>query len=897
MKTQKQTYHIISHTHWDREWYLTFEKFRYRLVELVDHLLDLLDLDKNFTYFHLDGQTIVIEDYLEIKPDQRERLERYIRDGKILIGPWYEQNDLFLTSAESTVRNLIEGIRTSRSLGGEMKIGYLPDHFGLIGQMPQIFRQVGLQNSVFGRGYDNQKHDSSLIHWRSPDGSEVYGILMTHWYNNAQRLPDKSDQLQHMFSMIQEREHAVMPLPHYLLMNGVDHLEAQENLTAIVAKLRELFGGENEFIQDNLPNYATIISEEMLRRYEDFPIVEGELRDRDDYSILSGVLSSRIYLKQANSECHDLIEKWIEPLSTWCALADLDVYDREWSRFIWKKYMQNHPHDSICGCSQDAVHDHMMDRFASVKETGEELVDRKLNIIINQIENNGFCKRDQKLLVVNTAQLESHSVQKTTINFLEEDQVDDFAIYDEHGKSMAYRISDKRLSRIQVLSPINLPGTLSVMRYDIEWCPIVSALGYATYRVCADVTGQHVSDMKSGLESSAAQHPVLENEHLNVVFHKNGTFDLTDKKTGRILRDLGKIEDSADRGDLYVYTELGTKEIWNKPVEWNSYISNELYQECSYRFEWELPIGLNADFTRRLDETVICKFTVCIRLDRDSEQLKIHMSLENLAKDHRIRIVFPFQDQATIVRAGGQFDVVLRPWDAGKEYSRSCNAYPYWKWVAPVYNDLGVALFSKGLYEYEMIDEGHAIGLTLLRCTETINMREIIALENDIQPKGQCIGSHIIELAIRPFSKESSTQLYQEAELFHQGILTKLQAVDDERWIQGRAWVQNTQLSGTFTRPDPNADKAKLPLCGIWCKVSGKAMISSIKWAEDGQGPVIRLYNVENTSQEIQVKLTGNITKVIQTNLLEEPESEWISINSTHKAELGKKKIATYRYN
>jgi alpha-mannosidase len=896
LKTQKPTYHIISHTHWDREWYLTYEQFRYRLVELIDHLLDLLDQDPEYTYFHLDGQTIVIEDYLEIKPSQRERLERYIRGGKILIGPWYEQNDLFLTSAESTVRNLIEGIRTSRSLGGEMKIGYLPDHFGLIGQMPQIFRQAGLEHSVFGRGYDNQKHNSSLIHWRSPDGSEVNGIHMTHWYNNAQRLPDELGQLQHLFSIIQERERAVMPLPHYLLMNGVDHLEAQENLSVIIANLRELFGGENEFIQDTLPNYASTVSKEMLTSYEDFPVVEGELRDRDDYSILSGVLSSRIYLKQANSECHDLIEKWIEPLSTWCALAGLDVYDREWSRFIWKKYMQNHPHDSICGCSQDAVHDHMMDRYASVKEAGEELVGRKLTVLINRIEHNGFSKGDQKLLAVNTAQLESHSVQKTAIYFLEEDQVEDFVIYDELGNSMPYRIIDKCASRTQVLSPINLPGTLSVMRYDIEWRPIVPALGYAVYRVCPNVTGQHVLDITSGLELSAAQPPVLENEHLKVIFHVDGTFDLADKKTGRILQQLGKIEDSADMGNLYVYTELGTKEFWDSPVKWNSLIVNELYQECCYSFEWEIPIGLNATFTGRLDETVICNFTVRIRLDRDSEQLKVQMSLDNRAKDHRFRLVFPLQEQASLVRAGGQFDVVVRPWDAGQEYSRSCNAYPYWKWVAPDYNGHGIALFSKGLYEYEMIDEGRAIGLTLLRCTETINVREIIAHENDIQPKGQCIGNYTFELAIRPFSHESNTQLYQEAELFHQGIRTKLKAVDDERWIQGRAWVQDTQISGTFTRPDPNADKAKLPLSGTWCEISGKTMISAIKWAEDGQGPLIRLYNVENHSQEIQVKLAGELTKVVQTNLVEEPETEWNAINGIFTAEIGKKKIVTYRF-
>src|SRR5437763_136072 len=128
--------HVVSHTHWDREWYLTREQFRLRLVALVDRLLDLLDNEPAYKYFHLDGQTIVLEDYLEIRPEQHARLRRAIASGRILIGPWYVMPDEFLVSGESIVRNLARGHRIAREFASPMPVGYLPDVFGHVAQMP-----------------------------------------------------------------------------------------------------------------------------------------------------------------------------------------------------------------------------------------------------------------------------------------------------------------------------------------------------------------------------------------------------------------------------------------------------------------------------------------------------------------------------------------------------------------------------------------------------------------------------------------------------------------------------------------------------------------------------------------------------------------------------------------
>jgi alpha-mannosidase len=141
-------YHVISHTHWDREWYEPFERFRIRLVRLMDNLLELLDREPEYI-FHLDAQTAVIEDYLEIKPYRRDKLEKHIKAGRILIGPWFIQNDFFLTSGESTVRNLLLGIKQSESFGSCEYVGYAPDQFGLPSQLPVILNGFGIDSVVF----------------------------------------------------------------------------------------------------------------------------------------------------------------------------------------------------------------------------------------------------------------------------------------------------------------------------------------------------------------------------------------------------------------------------------------------------------------------------------------------------------------------------------------------------------------------------------------------------------------------------------------------------------------------------------------------------------------------------------------------------------------------------
>jgi mannosylglycerate hydrolase len=182
---KKTNIHIVSHTHWDREWYATFQEYRVRLVFLMDHLIDTLENVPEYKYFHLDGQTVMIEDYLQIRPENRERLVKLIRDGRIVIGPWYVMPDEFIVSGESLVRNLAKGFDICAEYGvAPLNCGYITDIFGHNNQMPQILLGFGIDSAMLFRGIAGYEKDMFI--WQGADESEVLCLKLDKWksYSN-----------------------------------------------------------------------------------------------------------------------------------------------------------------------------------------------------------------------------------------------------------------------------------------------------------------------------------------------------------------------------------------------------------------------------------------------------------------------------------------------------------------------------------------------------------------------------------------------------------------------------------------------------------------------------------------------------------------------------------------
>ena len=363
---------VVPHTHWDREWYERFEGFRARLVPMVGSLLDLLEREPHFRSFTFDGQTIPLEDHLAVRPRDRPRIQALVRADRLIVGPWYVLADLLLVSGESIVRNLQEGLRVAGSFGRASRVAYVADPFGHPAQMPQVLRGFGYDSYVFARGVGDEGEElGSEFRWEAPSGDRVLASHQVAHYDNALPLvaeppdwrpvDDVARRVRRMLPRIMDRTAPYAAGDALLLMVGTDHTPAFEKLpdavdaihlvaprtTASIATLEEFIAA--------VPAPRGVFSGEM---------VSGKYRP-----ILRGVNSTRVWIKQENAACERLLLERCEPLDAFSGGARHDTL-----RTLWRALLQNHPHDSICGCSIDAVHDSdMRPRFARVRTEGERL--------------------------------------------------------------------------------------------------------------------------------------------------------------------------------------------------------------------------------------------------------------------------------------------------------------------------------------------------------------------------------------------------------------------------------------------------------------------------------------------------------------------------------------------
>jgi alpha-mannosidase len=838
------TLHVISHTHWDREWYLTFQQFRMRLVDLIDNLLSLLDRDPNFRTFHLDAQTIVLEDYLAIRPQNRARLEASIRAGRITIGPWYQLNDEFLTSGEATVRSLLVGTRIARSFGACLSLGYLPDQFGNLSQMPQIFRGFGIDNAIFGRGYQLTGDRKMEFLWESPDGSQVTASLMAYWYNNAQHFPAEPQAALDYTLELKDRMTPVSVVSHLLLMNGVDHLEAQQDLSPILAALQPLLPEGDQILHSNIQTYIDAVKAEVVAKKISLARRSGELREDRGGSCLAGTLSTRMYLKQANHHAQVLLEKYAEPFAVFAARAGAD-YPYDFLHYTWKLLMQNHPHDSICGCSLDAVHRDMMTRFAQVEQIGEELVARSLQTVADQAALPGAPGAETGLVVFNSLNwLRSDPMHATLVFPLgiptrgnpprdDNQRVQGFKLLDEQGKEVPFALINETVEMRQVLSPVELPLDQWVQQFAIEFvAQDVPACGYRAYRV----------------ERTAAM----------PVYPPAGA--------GRAPDWQPFYEDCGDVGDEYLHRKPAQDRRILQPV-----LSGQPLEERTaarttrvYSTLLNLPataIGLEA----RSEELVACRAVTRVTRWDGSPRVEYETSFDNRAQDHRLRVCFQsqpgFAPQPFSI-AEGQFDVVRRPLVHPLEAEGASLFHPQQNWVALAARDgqMTVAVLNQGLPEYEIYPdgispneenpygEGAQIAVTLVRGVTYISRR------GDgpqlVTPEAQCLGENTYRYALLEC---------------------------DGDWQTAAVWKQSWQFSAPLRaiQTEKHAQDRPLPAQHSFLTLGPDCLVvTAFKRAEDDpRKGVVRFFNISDETVENGTLRMQGAQSAAYTNLNEEDPS------------------------
>ncbi|MBP3388687.1 MAG: hypothetical protein J6K98_02300, partial [Clostridia bacterium] len=879
MKLNNKVFCVISHTHWDREWYMPLENFRHRLVDLMDRLLVILEENPAYI-FHLDAQTVVLEDYLTVRPEKREQLRQYVSRRRLMVGPWYLQNDFYLTSGESTVRNLLEGQKLCREFGGSGKTGYAADQFGNVSQLPQIMRGFGIDNFIFGRGFSRfdvaedgtktPKATPTEFIWKGPDGSEVLAIHMRHWYNNAQRFSadiDKSTRF--LESIARHYDNDLTFTPYLLLMNGVDHLEAQPDILQVAEAVQKRLPEGQHFLQYNMDDYVDAVKEYVDANGVRLDEVCGELRCDYGITVLQGTLSSRAYLKAANAEAQVLMENRLEPLYAMLEKQGMyGIYPHDRLTYTWKNILRNHPHDSICGCSHDAVHAHMENRYAEIMEFGEEQLRRG---VLTAAEHTAASRkggeRDYLVTVANTLAIPLTGTVAVDIKMLCSDDMERFRILDEDGNPVAFQVVSKEKTLTNVFSPINLPGVLEVFKYRLYLdAGTVNPYSFKTFLITAGDELQEPAPLHGDVTEA-----VVSNDILKLAVSPEGKVELTDLRTGRILPDCLRLEDMADAGESYAFRSAPD----DTPLYSDGFVKTvEVTEDTPFvhtvtvTYALELPAGYIPETGKRTEETKTTVVKLALTLRKGQPYMEIGYTLDNASRDHRLRLCVDTDMAPEASYADSPFDIVRRTNDQHFP-NTPAKIVPNASFAALQENGKGVAVFTVGAHEYEHPETCPSrLAFTLVRATGRINGG---ATENWIVPGNQCLRRLSGRMAICPFSGDLIAADIPNLSLaFRAPLLAGFSACDTRKFAGGRPCVQDTTLTEFFYLPDTHPAVA-IPSNRSAIQVNGKGVsVSAFKLSEDESGLILRLYNYTDAAADVTVEAAG---RIFRTRLDEIPRA------------------------
>ena len=847
---KKYTMILVPETHWDREWYSPFQQFRIRLVRLVDKLLGILDSGPEFKSFTFDGQTIVLEDYLHIRPQEREHIKKYVQEGRILVGPWYILPDEFLVSAEATVRNLMIGHQISEEFGRTMKAGYVPDPFGHLSQLPQILTGFGIPSVFFMRGMGEEADSMNTeFWWEAPDGTRILAVNLRNGYFNVcffgQDFTPEGLKT-NMDVAVQQAQNQIDSLgklasTNYLLLsNGSDHIEPQADLPDIIRYVNEHLK-DGEIIHGSYEDYADAIVEAKpkLKTYK------GELHRSKFWQILVGVLSTRMYIKQANERTQTLLEKWAEPASAFAWMAG-KPYDAQFLWEAWKLCIQNHPHDSICGCSVDQVHREMMPRFEQSQQIGETMTGEALTYIASNVDTTRKYEVDgsQAIVVFNP---HAWNVTDTVKVRVEKPLV---------TGEIAPRYVVKDANGIVVSTHIVNDYVLESDRHRCTWSADVAftgkdipSLGYKTYYL-EPGDEKATSPLKVSLGS-------MENDHVRLTVRANGTFDLYHKQTRTNYLNLNLLEDTEDVGDEYNYGwAYNSRTITSEGIGGTLSIVESGPGIGTLRCDLvlNLPESVTHDRLSRSERIVACPVIVYITLNADLPRVDITTVFENNAKDHRLRAHFPTGCLADTVYAEGQYDVVERSLDL-PHAEGWCEApspqKPVQSFVAVDDTDSGIAVINQGLPEYEAIRaEQCIVAQTLLRCCGWLSRDDYLARPANAgptiaTPEAQCLGKRVFKYAVVPYQIN---------------------------WRKAKVWRYAHQHNAPPKALLTSIHPGELPKAQSFVSISpDNLIVTAAKKAEKSESLVVRVFNTTPEKVEATVSIGQDFKSAHLANLNEEP--------------------------
>jgi len=875
-------YHVISNTHWDREWRYPFQVYRVGLVSMMDSLLLILEQNQDYRVFFLDSQTVILEDYLEIRPENKKRIAKMVRADRLQIGPWYTLPDQWCCPGEALVRNLLMGHRVARSFGPVSKLGYTPFSNGQISQLPQIYNGFGIDSCFFYRGVGKHVAKPEFL-WEGADGSRVFAFRFGDYarYNyyylvyrpgllgrsirdrdyvwNPEEIPFHvaSDTFQDrqygwmnqkLFVHEEKMEGALEDVKkftkpdtatgHLLFMMGHDHSFALDAEVDLIKALQKHLDPGEELIHSSLKDYMDAFRKEA----KDLEILKGEMRHTNRIglwtNLFAQILSCRTYIKQQNAQVNAKVLYGAEPLAALAWITGSE-YPAPFFEIAWKKLLVNQAHDAVGGCSADPVHREMQARWSEVEALSDEISRNAMRDLALRIDGSSISPHNLQITVFNPLPYMRSVIARFILDIPGADPNTTFVIENIKGARVPFQILSRESATPSIEGEYELSMPFPVQRFHT--CLYLEHIPEMGYEVFVIKPGEKPSDTQASLVLSNWD---MENEFLKIHVNDNGTFRIADKRSGRIMNKLCFYEDEGELGDPWNNMAPDNETpVRSLDVQAHCSILHSGHLQGTLKIEFNLPIPSKVlnDKTRSGDLADI-PIELFITLKKHSPLVEIEIELDNRAENHRLRVLFPSGlTRAEYSYADGQFDVLKRPIklpDPAGWKEPPYPTHPLWNFVDVSDGEQGLAVINNGLIEYEVRDDtDRTICITLLRTFGAF-------VYGRPTPEAQCLGKHRYALGILP----------------HKGY-----------WHDTDIFARVADMVAPLQALESAPTKGSLPSSCSFLRVSPSLVFSGVKQGEDGKSLVIRLWNPLDRDQEVFLESCIPLEKVRLLTLAEKP--------------------------
>lgn len=761
--------HVISHTHWDIEWYFSAHESLIQLIYHLDEVMDALEKGEVDNYY-LDGQLSIIEDYFHACPHQQQRFCNLVKSNKLLIGPWYTQTDQLIISGESIVRNLQLGIQLGRDFGGCEMLGYVPDSFGQSIDMPKIYNGVGITNTVFWRGLSRDVYPHREGRWQSEDGSEVFFYNIKDGYYVGGELIYSDDAAALVAKVEQDCLSQDIALPV-----GGDQRYIDRNIKQRIAlynqKLTQQCSDTRLIESSYKALFATLLS-------QDLPVatLHGEMIDGQVSKIHRSIYSSRADHKRYNDALERRISLELEPLMALGTRFGIQ-YQPELINNLWRAMTRNHAHDSAGGCNTDKTNKIITERFEQIDQMSSAARDY---LVRKLAESQPLLPHGARLTLFNTLPCPRDHVQLVELSTTS----DQFALTTLDGTPLLFEVLKQTLHNNA--SIVRLPKQQhpdhNYYQTTIALRHALPALGFTSLVVIEQAATQITDKPQQLAETSANQ---IENDRYQIAF-QHGNIHITDNHLQQYWENALTLRDGGDDGDSYDYSPPA--DDWLLSLSFANATCHSqcgvLRQQLIITGEWALPYNLEARAQRVINSA--CKYTLRITLTRDNQPIDIELDIDNQTQDHRLQLLVnsPIQAQHSI--ADTPFGFVRRPlfqpqlanWRERGWKEQPCGIYPLINYATLQDEQLSLSVMAQGIKEYEVLIDGPqlpsgTLALTLFRSVGWLGKPDLmrrpgIASGQQFKyipnPDSQMLSAHQIKLGLhidQRFSAAAITQQWQ----------------------------------------------------------------------------------------------------------------------------------------